>query len=446
MTPGQLPLASVVVPYYESPHDLDLLLTALELQDHPLHLLDVVVADDGSGTLPDPGPRPYAVRVVAQADDGFRAAAARNLGAGVARGEVLCFLDADTVPEPGYVTAVVRHLAGGADLVVGRRRHAELGSTTPEQLRRWLGQGGDAPEILEEPEWLADAYARTDDLRSAGDDAYRFVISAVLSVSRRLFEQVGGFEESFRSYGGEDWEFAHRCWLRGADFVHARDAVAWHDGPDFGGRTGDDEARHSRNVEGLALARYVPGTATRGSGLVWAHPDVVVRLDDTGASDAQVVASVRSLLAGTDCGVWLRSGAALDVLEDPRVHRGDPPAAVLARCRYQVDLDGPVVLSGATLQELSEIAPVRVGEHLTVRRTRDEHRGGGEPADLDAPEVTAAVPRDVDLQREWGREANRRTVRFARSPGAPIANLPPTILGVGADRDQGDVVGGPSRR
>ncbi|MBJ7454136.1 MAG: glycosyltransferase, partial [Blastococcus sp.] len=198
-----LPTVSVVVPHYESPHDLDLVLTALELQDHPLERLDVVVADDGSRTLPDPGPRPYAVRVVAQADDGFRAAAARNLGARAARGTVLSFLDADTVPEPGYVSAVVRAIAGGADLVVGRRRHADLATTSPAQLRRWLLEGAGAPEVLGEPAWLAEAYARTDDLRAAGDDAYRFVISAVLSTTRVLFEEVGGFEEAFRAYGGE---------------------------------------------------------------------------------------------------------------------------------------------------------------------------------------------------------------------------------------------------
>jgi GT2 family glycosyltransferase len=421
VTAGRLPVVSVVVPHYEAPHDLDLVLTALELQDHPFELLDVVVADDGSRTLPRPGPRPYAVTVVAQPDEGFRAAAARNLGARAARGEVLCFLDADTVPEPGYVSAVVRCIAGGADLVVGRRRHADLATTSPGQLRRWLRDGEDAPEVLAEPTWLAEAYARTDDLRAAGDDAYRFVISAVLSVSRRLFEEVGGFEEAFRAYGGEDWEFAHRCWLRGAAFAHAPDAVAWHDGPDFGGRTGDDAARHSRNVEGLALARFVPGVATRGTGLVWAHPDVVVRLDDSAAPDAEVVASVRSLLAGTDCGVWLRTGAVLDVLEDPRVHPGEPPAGVLARCRFRVDLDRPVVLDGATLAELADVAPVRVGPHLTVRRTRDEHRGGAEPAVLDdAAGITATVPAEVDLQRAWGREDHRRRARLHRDPATAV--------------------------
>ncbi|WP_180357771.1 glycosyltransferase [Streptomyces sp. NP160] len=423
---------SVVVPHYESPHDLSLLLTALELQDHPLDLLDVVVADDGSARAPDPGERPYRVRVVAQADEGFRAAAARNLGAAASSGEVLCFLDADTVPEPGYVSAVVRAVEAGADLVVGRRRHGDLAQTSPEQLRRWLGDGDAtaAPREFAEPAWLVEAYERTDDLRSAGDDAYRFVISAVLSTTRALFEEVGGFEGSFTAYGGEDWELAHRCWLAGATFHHERAAVAWHDGEDFAGRTDDDGARRSRNVEGLALARYVAGPATRGqpgSALVWEHPDVVVVLDDAPAGevcdDADVVACTTSLLAGSDAAVWLRGGRAAALLDDPRVHVGEPPRAVLGRGRYRVDLDRPVVLAGATLAELAEVAPVRVGENLVVRRTRDlnrERRGQDAPevAVLDVDGVSAEVPHEVDLQRTWGREDHRHEPRFQR-PAPP---------------------------
>lgn len=418
---------SVVVPHYEAPHDLSLLLTALELQDHPLHLLDVVVADDGSAQAPDPGERPYRVRVVAQADEGFRAAAARNLGAAAGSGEVVCFLDADTVPEPGYVSAVVRAVEAGADLVVGRRRHGDLASTSPDQLRRWFGgDAASAPEEFEEPAWLLEAYERTDHLRTAGDDAYRFVISAVLSTTRALFEEVGGFEETFTAYGGEDWELAHRCWLAGATFHHERDAVAWHDGEDFAGRTDDDDARRSRNVEGLALARFVAGPATRGQpggGLVWDHPDVVVVLDDAAggglaedADGADVVACVMSLLAGSDAGVWLRDGRVAALLDDPRVHVGEPPRAVLGRCRYRVDLDRPVVLVGATLAELAEVAPVRVGEHLVVRRTRDDHReDGAEVLVLHADGVSADVPRAVDLQRAWGRADHQHEPRFQRS-------------------------------
>lgn len=419
----EAPTVSVVVPHFQAPHDLGLLLTALELQDHPLDRLDVVIADDGSATAPDPGPRPYPVRVVRQPDEGFRAAAARNLGAAAARGEVLCFLDADTVPEPGYVSAVVRALAAGADLVVGRRRHADLRRTAPAALVAWFTGSADGPARYEEPAWLREAYERTDDLRTAGDDAYRFVISAVLSVTRTLFDAAGGFEEAFRSYGGEDWEFAHRCWLQGAAFVHAPDAVAWHDGPDFAGRTQDeDEARRARNAEGLALARFVAGPATRGTGLVWEFPDVVVTVDDGEAAAADVVLALRSLLAGSDCGIWLASGQAVPLLDDPRVRSGKPPLDVLRRSRFQVHLGGPVVLEGATLAELSEVAPVRVGD-LLVQRTRDLARaaGAGTPQAvvLDVPGVRVTPARDVDLQRTWGREDHRRRPRFQRSLRTP---------------------------
>ncbi|MBF5082529.1 glycosyltransferase [Quadrisphaera sp. INWT6] len=430
MIPSSRTTVAVVVPHYELPHDLELVLTALELQDHPLDLLEVVVADDGSATRPEPGPRPYRVSVVAQADEGFRAGAARNLGAAATTGEVLCFLDADTVPEPGYVSAVVRAVEAGADLVVGRRRHADLSQTSPEQLRSWLAGsaegGGWEPEVFEEPAWLSEAYDRTDDLRSAGDDAYRFVISAVLSTTRALFEAVGGFEEAFSAYGGEDWELAHRCWLRGAAFRHARDAVAWHDGPDFAGRARDeDEARRSRNVEGLALARFVAGPATRGEasrGLVWEHPDVVVELDLSGAADgaedADAVACARSLLAGSDAGVWLTGGSGGSVvgaLDDPRVHAGEVPAAVLGRCRYRVHLEVPVLLEGATLAELTEVAPVRVGPHLAVRRARDDHRDDGAAVfSLEADGVSAEPARGSDLQRAFGHEDHQRTPRFSR--------------------------------
>ena len=70
------PLVSVVIPHYRSPRSLALVLTALELQDHPMDRLEVVVADDGSPEAPDPGDRPYDVRVVRQEDLGFRGAAA----------------------------------------------------------------------------------------------------------------------------------------------------------------------------------------------------------------------------------------------------------------------------------------------------------------------------------------------------------------------------------
>ena len=55
------------------------MLAALRPQTHPAARLQVVVADDGSDPLPEV---PADVTLVSQDDRGFRAAAARNLGAG----------------------------------------------------------------------------------------------------------------------------------------------------------------------------------------------------------------------------------------------------------------------------------------------------------------------------------------------------------------------------
>ena len=107
---------------------------ALDAQAWPASQMEVVVADDGSPVPPVTGSHDYPVATVRQDDGGFRAAAARNLGAAATGGRVVLFLDGDTIPEPGFVEAIVTPiLAGEADLVVGRRRHADLAGLDVER-------------------------------------------------------------------------------------------------------------------------------------------------------------------------------------------------------------------------------------------------------------------------------------------------------------------------
>lgn len=410
MTDGPSPSlaldASVVVPVYERPEQLHLLLAGLDAQTLAPDRFEVVVADDGSAHPPEPGPRSYPVTVLRQEDEGFRAAAARNLGARAARGRVIVFLDQDCVPAADYLEHVVMAAADPWALVVGHRRHAQLDGWTPAAVRSWLSGSGPAPHELPEPQWLLDGYTRTDDLGRPDDRAYQLVISAVLSLHRTLFKRLGGFDGSFRGYGGEDWELAHRALVAGADLRWLRDAVAWHDGPDLAGRA--EDLTRTKNAETLALAARIPDADVRGAGLVWRRPDVVVRLDATDADDAAVVASVESLLVGTDAHIWLTGGdvaaRVLATLEDSRVHGGAPAPEALASARFVVDAQ-PVVLAGGTLRSLCAVAPVAAPGFRLVRM-RDANRGArglSVPPDGVLPQGMSVnrTSADLVLERHW---------------------------------------------
>ncbi|MCR4489381.1 glycosyltransferase, partial [Micrococcus luteus] len=230
------PAVSVVVPYYRAQADLDRLTAALAAQEGVAGGLQLVVADDGSPVPPrlDPG-LPFDVVTVRQQDRGFRASAARALGAEAADGDVLAFLDGDMLPEPGYLTAALTAVAQAPRdaAVVGRRRHLAEAWLERAWAHGWRpGHEVPADARLAEPAWLREGYRATDDLRRADSTGYRYVISAVLTVAREVYEDGGGFDPAFVGYGGEDWELAHRLWRVGAALRHAPDAVAWQAGAD----------------------------------------------------------------------------------------------------------------------------------------------------------------------------------------------------------------------
>lgn len=345
---------AVVVPFYEQHSELALLLAALELQTHPHELLEVVVADDGSTEAPRPTSS-LDVSVVSQGRNGFRAAAARNLGARSTTAPILCFLDADTLPEPDYVARIARLPSVLPDaLVVGRRRHAALDGWTPDRFRSWQS-GGRGPELLEEPQWLRDEYRRSRQLLDVDHRSYRYVISSVMCCSRALFDDIGGFDESFTHYGGEDWELAHRAMSSGAVLHHEPQAVAWHSGPDWAGRD-VAERTAAKNHEALAVARLVPDPDARRHGLRYEIPEVAVEIDTTDHTPGSLVTTIASFLH-LDVGVWL-VGPSADRLrgelrdDDPRICVGPPPRRVGSRCRMVVSTRGRPVLSREAVDRL----------------------------------------------------------------------------------------------
>ena len=394
------PTVSVVIPFYEQQRQLDLVLTALSMQTHPASRLQVVVSDDGSSVPPHVHAFDGAV-VVRQEDRGFRAAAARNLGARAADGSVLCFLDADTVPEPTYVERAVRLSAASPDVVaVGRRRHAALADWSSDRLREWF-DGGHAPAELTEPTWLRDAYRESEDLLHADHRSYRHVISAVLTCDREFFGAVGGFDEDFVGYGGEDWEIAARAWERGAVFAHLADAVAWHDGPDWAERSTSD--RVGKNAEALALASRITDPAARRHGIRFALPEVRVVVVTDSHSAATLLVTVGSLLGDLDAVVHLVGDDATSMRQswgdaDPRVVLG--PLAPGARSRVTMRVRRPIVADpGAVTALIGHLDRIRAGRLdvvagddviVEIRSARADARAGRHAPALNTDAATLA--------------------------------------------------------
>ncbi|MFW6773817.1 glycosyltransferase [Nocardioides sp. CPCC 205120] len=397
---------TVVVTHYEQPAELARTLAALGRQTLAPH--QVVVADDGS---PTPPVVPPGVELVRQEDRGFRAAAARNLGAARATGDVLVFLDADTSPEPGLLARLTRLPSALPELLaVGRRRHADLAGVPTDAP---LPAAAEARELAE-PAWLRDAYRRSEDLLAADATSFRFVISAVLACSRWWFELLGGFDETFGGYGGEDWELAHRSWLAGGLVAHVPHAVAWHDGPDAGvaPRAVDDGL-----AEAVAVADRVavPGVAWRG--LLRGPVDVVASVPGDLAGTA-LLATVDGLLAALPTVRVLVDPAQHRALgDDPRLVSRDPGgAALLGRARVHLELHRGLRGDAAAYRELVAAvagpgdAGTRVlGDGLASvhdlrlhRRAARWGRPGLAPtAALDVPGLDA-VPADGELRAYLG--------------------------------------------
>lgn len=97
-------------------------LRALAMQEVQLDQVEVVLVGSAEQvakwTTVCEGLTPFgAVRTVAT--DQLHYLALKNMGAEVATGEVLAFTDSDVRPQPGWLSAILRGIEGGADVVAG---------------------------------------------------------------------------------------------------------------------------------------------------------------------------------------------------------------------------------------------------------------------------------------------------------------------------------------
>ena len=199
---------SVVVPTLGRARQLQGCLGALDALDYPPERFEVVIVNDGGGPeierLASGWEDRLAIALVSTPEVG--PAAARNVGAKRARGELLAFTDDDCEPKRGWL----RSLEGVLEANPG----AAVGGTVVNGATSRCSAASQAALDATHAHFNRDPAGR------------RFFASNNFAVEADGFRAVGGFDESFPF--AEDRELCDRWVASGRRLEHAPDAIVRH--------------------------------------------------------------------------------------------------------------------------------------------------------------------------------------------------------------------------
>lgn len=195
---------SVVIPAYNCSKYVDAGLRACASQSWSKEDLEIIIVDDGSTDNSAEIMKKHPVRYIYQDNSG--PAAARNAGWKVASGEIVCFTDSDCVPEEEWVEKIVaKYTSDDIGGVGGSYEIANKESLLAECIH---------DEIIQKH---AATPAETD-----------FLGSFNVSYRKRVLEEVGGFDESFRQASGEDNDLAYRVKKAGYRLIFDKEIKVAH--------------------------------------------------------------------------------------------------------------------------------------------------------------------------------------------------------------------------
>lgn len=243
---------TLVVPVKDNPIGLDRLLAATG------ELAARIVVDDGSTT-----PIPHAAL---RHEPAAGPAAARNAGWQQANTNLVAFLDADTIPEPGWLSTVLPQFADPAVVAVAPRIRSIPGETAVARYDadRSSLDLGDRPAAVRPMSRVS------------------YVPSAALVVRRSALIEANGFDTGLRF--GEDVDLIWRLLAEGGTVRYQPEALVWHDPRptlpawlrqrfDYGSSAAPLAARHP---ESLSPARLSPYSAVAWALLAAGRPVVAV--------------------------------------------------------------------------------------------------------------------------------------------------------------------------
>ena len=196
-------IISVIIPVYNGRDHLACCLTALTQQSVPLD--EIIVVDDGSKDQYDSIVRGYPIILLRQPHRG--PAAARNLGARSARGDIILFTDVDCEPTPNWVAEMIQPFSDS--LVMGVKGSYKTRQT--ESVARLM---------------QIEFEERYDRLESR--EQIDFVDTYSAAFRSGALHQIGDFDEALPYANNEDVDLSFRMARAGYKLVFNRHAVVFH--------------------------------------------------------------------------------------------------------------------------------------------------------------------------------------------------------------------------
>lgn len=225
--PARAMRLSAIVPTHNRPAVLANCLQTLQAQDVAPSALEVVVVDDGSsmdiGAVIAAAGQQGPIEVRCEHTSLIGLNGARNRGASVACGDLLAFLDDDTLVASGWAAALLRAFDGHNCAAVGGKVELQLAGPAPDWLasrRYYLAEYNLGPA----PFWIEDELI---------DGRDPLPVGANCVIRRSEFDRLGGFHLGLDRIGGSlvsngDTEFFRRLRAAGGRMRYEPDASVIH--------------------------------------------------------------------------------------------------------------------------------------------------------------------------------------------------------------------------
>jgi cellulose synthase/poly-beta-1,6-N-acetylglucosamine synthase-like glycosyltransferase len=211
-SPSTLPFVSVIVPALNCAEDVQGFAEAMRQQDYPAGCFEIIVVDNGSSD--DTFERAHAAGMIALQRNEKGRARALNTGIEAARGEFILTTDLSCRAEPYWIRAVVETFAA----------HPAAGCVAGE-IKLLRATDAAVIDFQKRSNYMSPLLA----LNRTRLPFMPFADGANASFRKRVFDEIGGFEESFVK--AADVEICYRMFvLTDYTLVFNRSALMWEPG------------------------------------------------------------------------------------------------------------------------------------------------------------------------------------------------------------------------